>query len=146
MDLSSLKRISGATKHNKRLGRGQGSGKGSTSGKGHKGQRSRSGAKKRSWFEGGQMPIQRRLPKFGFHHHGKIVYQIVNLQELEKVAKETDITPETLKKHGLIKKLDIPVKLLGTGDINKKLNVKVHALSKSAREKIEKAGGVVTLL
>ncbi len=146
MDIGSLKKASGSTKNNKRLGRGQGSGTGGTAGRGHKGQRSRSGSKQRAWFEGGQMPIQRRLPKFGFYQHGKKVFQVVNVQDLERIDKKDEITPDVLKEYGLVKKSDAPVKILGNGDITKKVTIKVHAISNTAREKIEKAGGVVTLL
>ena len=146
MDLGSLKKASGSTKDNKRIGRGQASGTGCTAGRGHKGQRSRSGSKRRSWFEGGQMPIQRRLPQFGFYSYRKVYYQVVNVSDLEKIGDETEVTLEILQKSGLIKKADAPVKLLGNGDISKKVNIKVHAASKSAQEKIEKAGGSVTLL
>ncbi len=145
MDLSSIKKAPGSTKATKRIGRGQASGQGGTAGRGHKGQRSRSGSKNRAWFEGGQMPIQRRLPKFGFYNRGRLVYQIVNLADLERVS-EAEITPEVLQKYGLVKKSDAPVKILGDGEVAKKLTVKVHAVSKSAQEKIEKSGGVVTLL
>lgn len=145
MDLGSLKKAAGSRKNRKRLGRGQASGTGGTAGRGHKGQRSRSGSKQRAWFEGGQMPIQRRLPKFGFYHHDKKVYQVVNLKDLERVS-GGEITPETLREVGLIKKATQPVKILGEGDIQRKVVVKVHAISKSAQEKIEKAGGTVTLL
>ncbi len=146
MDLGSLKKAPRSSGKDKRIGRGQGSGKGGTAGRGHKGQRSRSGSKNRSWFEGGQMPIQRRLPKFGFYQHGKVQYQVVNIQSLEKVGNEPEINPEILKKAGLVKKADQPVKILGDGDLQQKLDVKVHAISKSAREKIEKSGGSVTIL
>lgn len=146
MDLGSLKKATGSTKDHKRIGRGEGSGTGGTAGRGHKGQRSRSGSKRRAWFEGGQMPIQRRLPKFGFHRYGKVIYQVVNVEDLEKVPLDTEITPEVLQNHGLIKTPKNPVKILGNGDISQKVSVKVHAISKSAREKIEKSGGVVTLL
>ncbi len=145
MDLGSLKKAPGSTRNRKRVGRGEGSGWGCTAGRGTKGQRSRSGSKQRAWFEGGQMPIQRRLPKFGFYHRGRVVYQVVNLRDLNRVDGE-EITPETLKAHGLIKKLSQPIKILGDGDLQKKFSVKVHAVSKSAREKIEKAGGTVTLI
>jgi len=146
MDLGSLKKAPGSTKNHKRVGRGQGSGTGGTAARGHKGQFSRSGAKRRAWFEGGQMPIQRRLPKFGFHQYNKVVYQVVNVSELERIEKTEEVTPEVLRDHGLIKSPDVPVKILGNGEISKKVNVKVHAISKSAREKIEKSGGAVTLL
>lgn len=146
MDLGSLKKAPGSTKNHKRVGRGEGSGTGGTAGRGHKGQFSRSGAKHRAWFEGGQMPIQRRLPKFGFHQYNKVVYQVVNVSDLERLKKTEDVTPEVLRDNGLIKNLDVPVKILGNGEISKKVNVKVHAISKSAQEKIEKSGGGVTLL
>ncbi len=146
MDLSSLKKADGSTRKRKRIGRGTASGQGGTAGRGHKGQRSRSGSKQRAWFEGGQMPIQRRLPKFGFYNHGRVVYQVVNLADLEKVATEKEITPEVLQKHGLIKKATAPVKILGDGEISTKLHIHANAFSKSAREKIEKAGGSVTVL
>lgn len=146
MDLGSLKKAAGSTSSKKRIGRGQGSGYGGTAGRGHKGQRSRSGSKHRAWFEGGQMPIQRRLPKFGFHQYDKTVYQVVNIEDLARIEGKDEITPEVLKEYGLIKKTTAPVKLLGTGEIDKKITITVHAVSKSAREKIEKAGGAVTLL
>jgi large subunit ribosomal protein L15 len=146
MNLGSLKKAPGSNNKNKRIGRGQGSGSGHSVGRGDKGQRSRSGSKNRPWFEGGQMPIQRRLPKFGFYHYGKVYYQVVNIENLEKVSKESEINPEVLKKAGLVKKADQPIKILGNGELQKKVNVKVHAISKSAREKIEKSGGSVTLL
>ena len=146
MDLGSLKKAKGSTHSRKRIGRGEGSGQGVTAGRGHKGDKSRSGSKRRAWFEGGQMPIQRRLPKFGFHNHSKKVYQVVNLAALEKFEGSAEITPELLQENGLIKRLDVPVKILGNGEISKKLTVKAHAFSKTAREKIEKAGGSVTEL
>ncbi len=145
MDIGSLKKAAGSTRKTKRIGRGEGSGTGCTAGRGHKGQRSRSGSKRRAWFEGGQMPIQRRLPKFGFHQYSRNVYQVVNLKDLEGLE-ETEINPEVLAKHGLVKKADEPVKVLGTGDIKKKVTIQVHAVSKTAQEKIEKSGGGVTLL
>ncbi|HFE63358.1 50S ribosomal protein L15 [candidate division KSB1 bacterium 4484_188] len=146
MDLGNLKSAPGSTRKNKRLGRGEASGTGVTAGRGNKGQRSRSGSKRRAWFEGGQMPLQRRLPKFGFYHHGKIVYQVVNLSDLEKVKYETEITPGVLKSAGLVKYADRPIKLLGKGKIEKKVDVKIHAISKTAREQVEKLGGTVTVL
>ena len=145
MDLGSLKKAPGSTRNRKRVGRGEGSGWGCTAGRGTKGQRSRSGSKQRAWFEGGQMPIQRRLPKFGFHHRGRVEYQVVNVKDLNRIESE-EITPEVLKASGLIKKLSQPIKILGDGDLEKSFTVKVHAVSKSAREKIEKAGGTVTLI
>lgn len=145
MDLSTLKSANGATKDRKRIGRGEGSGQGVTAGRGHKGYGSRSGSKKRSWFEGGQMPIQRRLPKFGFTNIFRKQFQVVNVGSLEKLAKEKEITKEVLLANGLISKKSLPVKLLGEGEIKSKLTVKVDAVSKSAKEKIEKVGGSVVL-
>lgn len=146
MDLGNLKNAPGATRANKRIGRGEGSGTGVTAGRGNKGQRSRSGSKRRDWFEGGQMPLQRRLPKFGFYQHGKIKFQTVNLDDLQKVAEKPEVTPGVLKEAGLVKYADRPIKLLGNGKIDKKVKIKVHAASKSAKEQVEKLGGTVTLL
>lgn len=146
MNLANLKKAAGSTKDNKRVGRGEGSGSGVTAGRGNKGQRSRSGSKKRPWFEGGQMPLQRRLPKFGFTNYNKQVYQVVNLLDLGRIDPSKEITPEILKEAGVIKFANRPVKLLGKGDIEKKYTIKVHAVSKSAKESIEKLGGSVTLL
>lgn len=145
MDLSNLQHAKGARKDRKRLGRGEGSGTGLTAGRGEKGYGSRSGSKKRSWFEGGQMPLQRRLPKFGFVNIHRKERQIVNIEALNKIS-GGEITNEKLYEKGLINKKDLPVKILGNGELKTKVNVKVHAVSKSAREKIEKQGGTVTLL
>jgi large subunit ribosomal protein L15 len=146
MKLDSLKPKKGSVQRRKRIGRGQGSGWGVESGRGEKGAKSRSGSKKRSWFEGGQMPLQRRLPKFGFTNIYKKSFQIVNVSSLEKLADQKEINSETLYTKGLIRKKSVPVKVLGNGELKSKLNVTVHAISKTAREKIEKAGGSVTLL
>jgi large subunit ribosomal protein L15 len=146
MDLSKLKPADGARKDKKRVGRGEGSGQGVTAGRGNKGYGSRAGSKKRSWFEGGQMPIQRRLPKFGFTNIHKKEFQIVNVADLEKLKKKTDITPEVLYENGLIRKKVVAVKLLGNGELKSKITIKVNAVSKTAQEKIEKQGGSVTLL
>ncbi|APF17672.1 50S ribosomal protein L15 [Caldithrix abyssi] len=145
MNLSQLRPAKGATKNRKRIGRGEGSGQGVTAGRGNKGYRSRSGAKRRAWFEGGQMPLQRRLPKFGFKNINKVVFQVVNVGDLAKIADQETITKEDLLKAGLIRKKNQPVKLLGDGDIDRKISIQVDAVSKSAKEKIEKVGGVVTL-
>lgn len=148
MKLESLKPAAGATKSEKRIGRGQGSGRGGTSTKGHKGAQSRSGYSKKIGFEGGQMPLQRRVPKFGFKNNNKVVFKPINLDVLQNVAdsfKASEITPDLLSEHGLIGKGDV-VKVLGRGELKAKLNVKAHKISKSAQEAIEKAGGTVTLL
>ncbi len=145
MELSSLEKINGNKQTPKRLGRGPGSGLGKTSGKGHKGQRARTGGKIPAWFEGGQMPLQRRIPKFGFNNIFKKIFQIVNLKELQEIE-ANEITPDVLYKTRLVRKKNIPVKILGDGDLNKRLVVKAHAFSKTAREKIEKVGGVAEVI
>jgi large subunit ribosomal protein L15 len=145
MDLASLKPSSGSVKIRKRIGRGPGSGTGKTSGKGHKGQKSRSGYKSRSWSEGGQMPLQRRLPKRGFTNIFRVDYQEVNISKLA-LMDEAEITPEILRKRGVAGKGNKPVKILGVGELNKAISVKAHAFSRSAREKIEKAGGSVVII
>ncbi|RMD86826.1 MAG: 50S ribosomal protein L15 [Calditrichaeota bacterium] len=146
MDLGSLKYAPGSKKKAKRIGRGEGSGHGGTAGKGHKGQRSRAGAKIRPWFEGGQMPLQRRVPKFGFTNIFKKEFQIVNLKDLQKLEEVDKIDPEVLLQRGLIKKKRVPVKILGEGEINRSVEISAHAFSASAREKIEKAGGKAIVL
>jgi len=146
MDLGKLKPASGARKNRKRVGRGEGSGHGVTAARGNKGYQSRGGSKKRNWFEGGQMPLQRRLPKFGFTNINKVAFQVVNVEDLEKIKDKGDVTPEILLKNGLIKKKSVPVKILGNGELKSKVNVKINAISKTAQEKIEKQGGTVTLL
>ena len=144
-DLSNLGRPEGAHRGKKRLGRGPGSGKGKTSGKGHKGQKARTGHHGiPAWFEGGQMPLQRRVPKRGFTSPNKVVSEVVNVGDLQELE-ETEITPEVLHAHRLAD-LGKPVKLLATGEVSRKLTVRVHAASAAARAKIEAAGGTVELL
>jgi large subunit ribosomal protein L15 len=145
MDLGNLKHAEGARKKKKRIGRGQGSGWGKTAGRGNKGQKSRSGAKSRPWFEGGQMPLQRRVPKRGFTNLFRKKYQIVNLQDLDKL-KEKTVTPEVLYKARLIRKRSSMFKVLGQGEVKKAMEIQAHAFSKSALEKIEAAGGKATVL
>ena len=128
----------------KRVGRGPGSGKGKTAGRGHKGQKSRSGGKVPAWFEGGQMPLQRRVPKRGFKNRNRVEYQVVNVGDLELAG--GDVTPETLRAAGLVRSLGRPVKILGDGRIGVSLNCSAHAVSAAARRKIEAAGGSVKLL
>ena len=144
MDLSKLRHADGARNDRKRIGRGEGSGWGLTAGRGEKGYGSRAGSKKRSWFEGGQMPLQRRLPKFGFVNIHRKEHQIVNVEALNKIS-GGEVNNEVLFENGLIGKKEIPVKILGNGEFKSKLDVKVSAVSKSAREKIEKQGGTVTV-
>jgi large subunit ribosomal protein L15 len=140
MKLSELSPEQGSRKKNKRVGRGQGSGHGKTSCRGHKGQNSRSGGGTRVGFEGGQMPMQRRLPKRGFRSVLKKRYAIINLQSLDGITDST-LTPELFLKKGIIKGIKDGVKILGKGEIKKPLTVKAHAFSASAMEKIQKAGG-----
>ncbi|HHM02132.1 MAG TPA: 50S ribosomal protein L15 [Caldithrix abyssi] len=146
MELGKLSPNAGSTKNTKRRGRGEGSGLGVTAGRGHKGYGSRGGSKKRAWFEGGQMPIQRRLPKFGFTNIYKKVSQVVNVETLNIFDEGTEVTPELLYEKRMIRKKSVPVKLLGNGEMEKKLSIKVHAVSESARKKIEKAGGSIEIL
>ncbi|MFQ6102949.1 MAG: 50S ribosomal protein L15 [Candidatus Glassbacteria bacterium] len=131
----------GARKKKTRVGRGPGSGMGKTCGRGTKGQKSRSGSGMRRWFEGGQMPIQRRLPKRGFHNRGRIKYQIVNIGELTRYPHLEEFTPEVFLKLGLIHKKNAPVCILGSGELDKKVVVLAQRFSKSARDKIEALGG-----
>lgn len=149
MNLSSLKPASGSIKkEGKRLGRGQGSGRGGTSTKGHKGQKAISGYSHKIGFEGGQMPIQRRLPKFGFKNINRVDYKALNLQTLEELAEKTGITSidvQTLIDAGLAPKNKM-VKILGKGKLTKKLEVKAHAFSKSAQEAIEALQGTAIKL
>ena len=134
------------SKSTKRLGRGPGTGQGCTSGKGHKGQRSRSGGKLRRGFEGGQMPLIRRVPKRGFFNLFRTSYEIVNLSDIARKELKGEVTPEVLRTAGLVNKSNVRVKVLGTGEVGKALNIKAHAFSKSAREKIEKAGGTIEVI
>ena len=148
-DLSNLRRPEGAHRDRKRLGRGPGSGTGKTAGKGHKGAKARAGhggpGGGKPHFEGGQMPLQRRLPKRGFTPLNRIEYQVVNLYQLEAID-SAEITPEVLKANGLIGHARRPVKVLGTGELSRALNVSAHAFSRSAREKIETQGGQIVEL
>ncbi len=141
MDLSNLKPAIGSTKNRKRIGRGQGSGTGKTAGKGHKGQKARSGGSIKAGFEGGQMPMHRRLPKRGFTSLNKKVYVLVNLGDLENFEAGSVVDLEAMGKAGLVKKLQDGVKILGDGEITKALTVQAHKFSKSALEKIAAAGG-----
>lgn len=145
MKLGEIKPAKGAKKSRKRLGCGTGSGRGGTSGKGHKGQKCRSGASIPAWFEGGQMPLQRRVPKRGFTNIFRVERQVVNVSALEAFDANAEITVETLLDRGLIKNLKKPVKLLGEGELTKPLKVTVHACSKKAKEIVEKAGGEVRI-
>jgi large subunit ribosomal protein L15 len=146
--LSNLKYAKGSVRKRKRVARGEGSGHGGTATKGMNGQLSRSGAKHKAWFEGGQMPLQRRIPKFGFNNIFKKEFQIVNVDSLQKLfeakkIKEGIINSDALIAVGLISNKKTPVKLLGSGEIKAKFEVEVNAFSKSAKEKIEAAGGTI---
>ncbi|MDD3613806.1 MAG: 50S ribosomal protein L15 [Clostridiales bacterium] len=141
MKLHDLRPAEGATRTAKRKGRGPGSGLGKTAGRGQKGQKSRSGSGIKPGFEGGQMPLIRRLPKRGFTNIFAKVYSIVNIKDLEVFEADTIVTPELLKEAGLIKKLSDNIKVLGDGELSKKLTVQAHKFSKSAQEKIEALGG-----
>ena len=145
MKLHTLKPAEGSVKTNKRLGRGQGSG-GSTAGRGHKGAQSRSGNSKKSGFEGGQMPLQRRIPKFGFKNNNKEYFKAVNLDVLEGLAAKTksdSLNFQTMVDNGIVGKND-KVKILGRGELKSKLNVEAHKFSTTATQAIEKAGGKAT--
>ena len=141
MELNNLKPAKGSTHHDKRIGRGAGSGHGGTATRGHKGAQSRSGYSRKLGFEGGQMPLYRRLPKRGFKNIFAKQYVAVNVEELNKLEDGAEVTAETLKANGIISKTLDGVKILGRGELNKKLTVKVAKMSASAKEKIEKAGG-----
>ncbi|MDL2315399.1 50S ribosomal protein L15 [Bacteroidales bacterium OttesenSCG-928-C19] len=148
MNLSSLKPAEGSTKSRKRIGRGQGSGKGGTSTRGHKGAKSRSGYSSKAGFEGGQMPLYRRVPKFGFKNINRIEYIGVNIDTLNTLAENANVTTidlDVLKNHGLLSGSD-KVKILGRGELKVKIDVVAHAFSKSAKKAIEDKGGVATTI
>lgn len=143
MNLSNLRPAKGSNKNKKRLGRGEGSGFGDTAGRGHKGAKSRSGYSRKRGFEGGQMPLQRRVPKFGFTNPNRVEYKGINLDVLEKLFSEKQIetfTPDTFADNGLCAKKDL-VKILGRGELSAKVSVTAHAFSASAKEAIEGKGG-----
>lgn len=148
MNLSSLKPAAGSVKTKKRLGRGHGSGMGGTSTRGHKGAQSRSGYSQKSHFEGGQMPLQRRIPKFGFKNINRVEYKALNLDTIQALVEKTNVAvvdTEVLLSNGLISKTDL-VKVLNRGELKAAVEVKVHAFSKTAAEAIEKAGGKAVTL
>jgi large subunit ribosomal protein L15 len=146
MKLDELKPASGSNRKRKRVGRGDGSGHGKTSGRGHKGQGARSGGNTKPGFEGGQMPLQRRLPKRGFHNPFSIEFIVVNLSQLEGLPGGSEVTPENLAEHGLVNGKNRRIKILGDGKLSKALTVKAHGFSAAAKEKIEAAGGKVELI
>jgi len=148
MNLHSLKPAKGSVRNNFRKGRGEGTGNGDTAGRGHKGHKSRSGFRRKKGFEGGQMPLQKRIPKFGFKNFNRVEYVPINLDRLEKISEKlntTNITVDKLIQAGIISKNE-RVKILANGEIKKSLSVTAHAFSKKAKELIEKAGGTVSLV
>lgn len=148
MELHNLKPAKGSVKSDKRIGRGEGSGKGGTSTRGHKGAKARSGYKSKRAFEGGQMPLQMRLPKRGFKNPNRVEYVVLNISNIENIAEKyniSDITPDILIEKGIVRKND-RIKILGNGDMTKKLNVSAHAASQSALEKVQGAGGSLNIV
>ncbi|GGB12534.1 MULTISPECIES: 50S ribosomal protein L15 [Mucilaginibacter] len=148
MNLSNLKPAEGSTKNRKRIGRGTGSGRGGTSTRGHKGAGSRSGTSTKVGFEGGQMPLQRRVPKVGFKNPNRVEYTGVNLDVLQELVTKFSLTAvdfDTLKEHGLVSRNDL-VKILGRGELTAKLEVKAHAFTATAQKAIEAAGGTIVKL
>jgi large subunit ribosomal protein L15 len=146
MKLDDLRPAAGSTKNRKRVGRGDGSGHGKTSGRGHKGQGSRSGGNTKAGFEGGQMPLQRRLPKRGFKNPFRIEVAVVNIEQLEAFPAGSEVTPAVLLEHGFIRGKNGRVKILGDGTLSKPLTVKAHGFSTRAKEKIESSGGKAELI
>ena len=148
MKLHTLKPAEGSVRNNKRLGRGQGTGRGGTATRGHKGAKSRSGYSKKLGFEGGQMPLQRRVPKFGFNNPNKVYFKAINLDTVEKLIAKTGtkaIDIEVLRNNGLVGKKD-QVKILGSGELKTKVDITAHAFSATAKKAIEDIGGTVTIL
>ena len=145
MKLSELRAVPGSRKNRKRIGRGAGSGTGKTSGRGQKGQKSRSGGSPHPWFEGGQMPLYRRLPKRGFTNIFRKEYEIVNVAQLADLGMKNPITPEVMKEKRMIRKVD-SVKILGNGELSEAVTVHAQKFSRSAVDKIEKAGGKVVTI
>ena len=147
MSLNNLRPPRGAKHAKKRIGRGQGSGNGKTAGRGHKGAKSRSGYKFKRGFEGGQMPLHRRVPKRGFHNPFRVEYEVVNLDTLAaKFDADAVVTPELLRERGLVGGGKRPVKILARGDVSKKLTVRAHKFSGKAAEKIAAAGGATEVI
>ena len=146
MFLHQIRQPRGANKKRKILGRGPGSGHGKTSGRGHKGQNARSGGGTRLGFEGGQMPLIRRIPKRGFTSRNRRIFQVVNINSLQKFKENSVVTPEVLKEKGLIDNARGLVKILGTGELKKPLTIKAHSFSKSAAEKVKTSGGKTELI
>jgi large subunit ribosomal protein L15 len=146
MDLSNLKYAEGSRRTRKRIGRGLGSGNGKTAGRGENGYYSRRGSSVRRHFEGGQLPIQRRLPKFGFTNVNHKEFQILNLNDLNKFDENSEITPEVLAEKGYVHNATSPIKLLSNGELTKKVTIRIHAASKTAKEAVEKLGGSIEVI
>ena len=146
ISLNNLRPAKGANRKNKRVGRGMGSGHGKTSARGYKGQKSRSGTSIRPGFEGGQMPLHRRLPKRGFHNIFRKEYAVVNLETLALFEAGARVDPEILKSKGIVKNPKDGIKILGSGELKHALHVSAHKFSKSAAEKIQKAGGIIEVI
>jgi large subunit ribosomal protein L15 len=141
MNLSNIRAPKKATEKRKRVGRGMGSGMGKTSTRGHKGQRSRTGSRMIRGFEGGQMPLHRRMPKRGFHNLFGVTYSVVNLESLNVFPEGETVTPDLLRAHGFVRRATDPIKVLGDGELTTKIAIHAHAFSASAKDKITKAGG-----
>ncbi|WP_093396074.1 50S ribosomal protein L15 [Thermodesulforhabdus norvegica] len=146
MRLHDLKPAPGSRKERKRVGRGPGSGWGKTAGKGHKGQKARSGAKIPPWFEGGQMPLIRRIPKRGFTNIFRKEYAVVNLRDLNRFPANAEVGPDELKQAGLVKKIKDGIKLLADGELKHPLTIKVHRASEAAIQKVQQVGGTVSII
>ncbi|MBM4267613.1 MAG: 50S ribosomal protein L15 [Deltaproteobacteria bacterium] len=146
MDLSNLQPGTGSRRARKRVGRGTGSGNGKTAGRGHKGRNSRSGGNSKPGYEGGQMPLQRRLPKRGFHNPFRREMQVVNLTTLSRFDADSVVDPEAMLRARVARKTGLPIKILGTGALDRKLTVKAHGFSRSAREAIESQGGTAEVI
>jgi large subunit ribosomal protein L15 len=146
MKLNELTSARGARKNRRRVGRGEGSGRGGTSGKGHKGQKSRSGGSIPAWFEGGQLPLTRRIPIKGFKNPTRKRYEVINLRDLERSGLEGTVTVAVLKAAGVVTGSRKPVKVLGVGEVTRAMDLKVNAISATAKQKIEAAGGTVELV
>ncbi len=146
MHLGSLKPAAGAKKKRKRVGCGPGSGHGKTATRGHKGTQSRTGNTQHAWYEGGQMPLQRRIPKRGFTNIFRVAFQVINISDLDRFDANTTVDIDKLLESGLVRQTGGKVKLLGDGEISKALTISVHACSKKAREAVEKAGGQVNIV
>jgi len=146
MKLNELSPAKGSRKNRKRVGRGTGSGLGKTAGRGHKGQKSRSGGNIPAWFEGGQLPLTRRLPIKGFTNYTRREYEVVNLSDLERSGLEGTVTIAVLRAAGIVTRSRKPVKVLAMGEVTKALDLKINAISAKAREKVEAAGGTIELV